>query len=46
MVYASIFYGGQLFFAHHHNIGASGEIGDYETVDKQSANKLLAALKR
>ena len=45
MVYAGILYRGQLFFTHHHAIGASGEIGDDETIDKQGADKLLAASK-
>ena len=38
--------GVQLFFTHHHAIGAFGETGDDETIDKQGADKLLAALKR
>ena len=33
------------FFTHRHAIGASGETGDNETIDKQGADKLLAALK-
>ena len=46
MVYAGILYGGQLLFTHCHEINASGETGDNETIDKQGADKLLAALKR
>ena len=38
--------GVQLFFTHRHAIGASGETGDNKTIDKQGADKLLAALKR
>ena len=34
------------FLTHHHTIGASGETGDDETIDKLGADKLLAALKR
>ena len=45
MVYTGIFYGGQLLFTNHHAIGASGETSDNEIIDKQSAYKLLAALK-
>ena len=37
---------GNWFFAHCHTISASGETGDNETIDKQGADKLLAALKR
>ena len=40
-----VFIWGQLFFTHFHTIGASGETGDDETIDKQGADKLLAALK-
>ena len=41
-----IFHRDQLFFPHYHEIGASGETGDDETIDDQGADKLLAALKR
>ena len=43
---AGISYGGQLFFTHSHNIDASGTTVDNETIDKQGADKLFAALKR
>ena len=46
MVYTGILYGGQLFFTHHYTIGASGKTGDDKTIDKQDADKLLAALNR
>ena len=46
LVYAGFLYGGQLFFTHHHAIGAFGKTGDDETIDKQGTDKLLAALKR
>ena len=46
MNYAGILSKGQLFCAHRHTIGASGEISDDETIDKLGADKLLAALKR
>ena len=36
---------GQLFFTHCHAIGASGETVNDKTIDKQGADKLLAALK-
>ena len=35
-----------MFFTHHHTIGASGETGNNEKIDKQGADKLLEALKR
>ena len=38
--------GFELFFTHHHAIGASGETGDDEKIDNQSVDKLLAALKK
>ena len=42
-----VFYiGDQLLFTHYHAIGASGKTGDNEIIDKQGADKLLAALKR
>ena len=34
------------FFTYCHTIGASGETGDNETMNKQGADKLLAALKK
>ena len=46
MGYAGILYGGQLFFTHHHAIGAYSDTGDDEIIDKQCADKLLEALKR
>ena len=46
MVYAGFLYGGQLFFNHYHANGASDEIGDDKTINKQGADKLLKALKR
>ena len=46
MVYASIMYGGQLFFTYRHAISAFGWIGDNATIEKQGADKLLAAFKR
>ena len=45
MVYARILYWGQVFFTPHQTIGASGDTGDSKTIDKQGADKLLAALK-
>ena len=45
MIYAGILYGGQLFFTYYHAIGAFGETGDNETIDKHGDDKLLAALK-
>ena len=45
MVSAGVLYGDQLFFTHPHTIGA-GEIRDNDMIDKQGADKLLAALKR
>ena len=44
MVYAGILYGVQLFFTHCYTIGAFGETGDDETIDKLGADKLLKAL--
>ena len=41
-----LFYMGLVGFSHHYAIGAYGETGDYVIINKQSANKLLAALKR
>ena len=35
-----------MFFTHCHTIGASSYTGDNEIIDKQGADKLLAALKR
>ena len=34
------------FFTYYHAIGTSSKTSDDETIDKRSANKLLAALKR
>ena len=37
--------GGQLLFTHCYTIGASGETGDDEKIEKQDADKLLTAFK-
>ena len=46
MVYIGILYRGQLFYTYCNIIIASVETGYDETIDKQGADKLLAAWKR
>ena len=41
-----VFCRGDNCFLHCHTIGASGETGDNDIIDKLGADKLLAALKR
>ena len=46
LVYSGILYISQLVFSCCYTLGASGKMGDDKIIDRQGADKLLAALKK